>query len=119
MSETGLLSMVFQGMRVIDAAGDDIGKVDLVRMGADPGATEPAAPINTGGTFLGEVFDLRGDDEPRLPPSVRERYRMSGFFRVDGKGWIDTDRYVLAEQIADVSGDTVRLTVPKEDLPEA
>jgi hypothetical protein len=118
MSDTGLLGQVFEGMKVFDSTGDEIGKVDLVQMG-DPEAATPASPVDDRSPFLAGLFSVRGDEERDLPPSIRERYQLAGFFRVDGKGWLDTDRYVAADQIAEVVSDTVRLNVPKEDLIEA
>jgi hypothetical protein len=118
MSDMGLLGQVFEGMKVFDSTGDEIGKVDLVRMG-DPEAATPASPVDDRSPFLAGLFSVREDEERDLPPSIRERYQLAGFFRVDGKGWLDTDRYVAADQIAEVVADTIRLNVPKEELIEA
>ncbi|HEU5430686.1 MAG TPA: hypothetical protein VFU81_03435 [Thermomicrobiales bacterium] len=107
-----VLNQIHHGMRVVDANGETIGKVDYIKMG-DPRAATVAsnAPVDRGliGTFLGDV-------EPDVPEPLRDRLLRHGYMKVDGKGWIDTDRYVPADEIARVAGDTVTLTVDKDHL---
>ena len=139
---TSMLSRVREGMKVVDAAGDDIGKVVEVRMGDPAAATTAgqvpldtdttlvaAAPVsagtNTGGTLgggsgiLGLATDADTDLNAGVDTQTGSQLTRAGFIKVDGKGWIDTDRLVSAESIADVSNDTVTLNIAKEAIPEA
>jgi hypothetical protein len=66
---------------------------------------------------MAEAFGAEA--EPTVAPAIRARLLRLGYFKIDGKGWIDTDRYVPSDKIADVSADTVRLSVTEDGLPEA
>lgn len=144
--ESGPITRVREGMRVVDANGDDLGTVEDVKMG-DPTAVttvgeEPGggggdladgagviavgggtsgstgmagAPGGAGAAAAGGLFG--GGGAPDLPESFRNELVRVGYIRIDAKGWFGGDRYARADQIADVSGDTVRLTVAKEGLP--
>jgi hypothetical protein len=112
------IGLVREGMKVYDAAGDEIGKVDFVKMGDPDAVTVSAATIPERNDLVDTIADVfRGPDD--LPQSIRERLLRNGFIHVDGKGWIDKDRYVAADAIAAVTGDVVRLSVTKDDLLEA
>lgn len=117
--DLGPISMVREGMKVFDGSGDEIGKVDLVRMG-DPSAATTSDNRATGsGDVLTDLGAAVFGTDTTLPEPVADRLIRSGFVRVDGKGWIDTDRFVHAEEIATVTNDTVTLNVPKERLIDA
>jgi hypothetical protein len=110
---SGLLNRVRLGMKVVDANGEELGRVDEVKMG-DPGAAtigadRPAEPGLIAGVFGAEA-------EPDVPEPLRSRLLRFGYVKIDGKGWVDTDRYVTAGQIGRVAGDTVTLTADKERL---
>ncbi len=112
----GPIERVREGMRVIDAAGDDIGAVEFVKMG-DPGAATVGADAPRDGGFLQDIAGVFGfDSEPNLPDALRARLMRVGFIKIDGAGLTDTDRYVMADKIAGVASDTVRLTLPKNRL---
>jgi len=105
-------------MTVIDSAGEKVGKVEGLKMG-DPGtATEAGNELQDEG-FLGDIAEAFGGDErePDVPGPMRARLLRSGYIKIDSPGFlIETDRYVSAEQIASVAGDTVRLRVTKDAL---
>jgi hypothetical protein len=110
------IQLVHEGMRVVDLNGDDIGAVEFVKMG-DPNAATIGADAPGDGGFLRDVAKAFGwGAEPDLPATLRARLLRVGFIKVDGKGLTDTDRYVMADKIASVSNDTVRLTLPKNRL---
>lgn len=142
----GPIANVREGMQVVDAAGEDIGTVDQVQAGdpdtatlgeGDPetvGGTDPdisgAAERDTsasgfggsgGGGLLSGLSDVIGgdDDTPDVPPEMSARLMRLGFIRIDGKGLTGNDRYVTADWIDSVSGDTVRLNVRAEEMGEA
>lgn len=115
-SDLGPIERVREGMRVIDAVGEELGKVEFVKMG-DPSATTVGADAPRDGGFLQDIAGVFGfDSEPNLPDALRDRLMRVGFIKIDGKGLTDTDRYVMADKIAGVASDTVRLSLPKNRL---
>jgi hypothetical protein len=135
---TGPITLVREGMTVVDASGEELGTVDQVQMG-DPTAVTTqgqdagddggvfAAPVGaTGGSGSGlgagggglaaplAASGVGGDLD--LPEAFGADLRRVGFVKIDGKGLFDRDRYAAADEIADVSGQTVRLGVVKDAL---
>lgn len=55
-----------------------------------------------------------GQSEPDLPEALRDHLLRFGYIKIDGKGWIDEDRYGTGDLIARVGTDTVTLTVGKD-----
>ena len=116
----GLIEQVREGMRVIDSAGEEIGTVEFVRMGDPDAVTIEGAGEDSGGPgLLGGVAAVFGfNDEPDLPGTLRRRLLHLGFVKVDGQELFGKDRYVRADRIDEVSGDTVRLSVRKGQMAE-
>ena len=114
-----LLGRIREGMTVVDANGDDIGRVDEIRMGDPEAATIEGQAMDRNNTIVDDAAAAFGarEDGPDVPEPFRDELMREGYIRVDGKGWIDTDRYLRASDIADAVGDTVRLRVAKEALP--
>jgi hypothetical protein len=106
IDQVGPIEKIFEGMRVVDANGKEIGKVDFVKMG-DPGAVT-----------------TRGQDEgarPNVPPPFADRLLRIGYIKVDRKGLFARDVYAAASEIDrveddPVKGDKVILNVPEEML---
>jgi len=115
---TERLSEIREGMTVIDAAGEEIGKVAFVKMGDPQAATTVGQGMDSRGEDLvGVAVDLfGGDNEPNLPEAQRASFLRSGFLKIDCGGLFATDRYVSASQISGVSNDAVRLSATKEQL---
>ena len=116
------IARVHEGMDVFDADGDKIGEVDMVRLG-DPeavttaGQEAPAGADNSG--LIGDVARVFGaHDEPRVAESLRARMIHDGFIRIDG-GFLGKTRYAIADQVARVEADGVRLSVTKDELATA
>ncbi len=105
-----IINQVQEGMRVVDVNGEELGKVERVKMGNPDAATVSPASWNDPGL----IAAFLGASEPDVPEALAGRLMRFGFIKIDGKGWIDTDRYVTADQIGRVSRDTVTLTVDKE-----
>jgi hypothetical protein len=101
-SAVGPIAQVREGMPVIDAAGERIGKVSYVKMG-DPEAV----------TTQGQETD---DGEPQVVGELRKRLLRVGFVKIDRKGFLRPDGYVAADQIDRVEGDSVRLSVTDAGL---
>jgi hypothetical protein len=106
IDQVGPIEKVFEGMRVVDAKGKEIGKVDFVKIG-DP-----------------EAVTTRGQDEgtrPNVPPPFADRLLRIGYIKVDRKGLFARDVYAAASEIDRVEddavqGDKVILKVPEEML---
>lgn len=134
--EAGPITMVREKMKVVDANGEELGKVDQIKMG-DPAAATTAgedldstaggdvvvgAPVGglggSGGVGLagGATGIFGGGDDPAVAEPMRSELLRMGYVKVDGKGWFDTDHYARADQIASVANDTVTLSVGKDAL---
>jgi len=121
MHHADMLRNIRAGMKVVDGAGHEIGRVEWVKYGDDdPSTPEPEAagisPIEDAepDTLLDAIADAFRIDE--LPAEIRERLLHQGFVRIDADGLFSADRYVTPEQIAQVSADTLTLKVGKAEL---
>jgi hypothetical protein len=112
------MSRVEEGMRVVDARGDEVGKVQFVRMG-DPEAVTTQGNQDRPTDLMGHVAAavLPDEREPDVPEPLRTNLLRMGFVKIDGPDLRDTDRYASSEQVREVSGDTVRLSVARKQLP--
>lgn len=126
--DPGPIGQVRTGMHVVDADGEEIGTVKEVVMG-DPGAEEATAPPETpavavvgvpagtmgttgvAGTALGA-----GVIGSELPEVERSRLLRTGYLRISLKGLFSGHRFASGEEISEVAGDVVRLTVPQARL---
>jgi hypothetical protein len=107
-----VIGRVTTGMRVVDATGAEVGTVDLVQRG-DPNAVTVEAPTADPGSSLDELIEAAAVEEPDVPADLAARLLRSGYLKITTSGWAV---YALAEQIADVADQRVRLTVPLADL---
>jgi hypothetical protein len=101
-SRIGPIDQVREGMPVIDAKGERVGKVAYIKLG-DPQAV----------TAQGED---PGDGEPRIAGELRERLLRVGFIKVDRKGFLRPDAYVAADEIDRVEDGAVHLLAPDNAL---
>jgi len=111
------IARVQEGMRVVDATGEDLGKVAYVKMG-DPEAVTTQGN-ETRATGLTEGFAdvvAPGGREPDMPDPVRTNLLRTGFVKIKGHGLFAKDRYVSIERVRDVLDDEVRLDVGKDSL---
>ncbi|MCW2503535.1 MAG: hypothetical protein JWO79_1819 [Actinomycetia bacterium] len=101
----GPIEQVREGMRVADATGKDVGRVELVKLG-DP-----------------DAVTTRGQDgnalEPDVPGELAERLLRTGFVKIDRRGFFNSDAYAGADEIDRVEGDTVYLLVKDDALISA
>jgi hypothetical protein len=118
--QSNYLAKIHEGMKVFDRLQHEIGKVERVQIGDDNPATpevEAAGPSHIEERregLIDDIADVFAPDE--LPEEVRERLLQQGFVRIDSSGLFAADRYVMADQIMSVSGDTVTLNVSKDEL---
>ncbi|MCM0676502.1 hypothetical protein NCC78_17685 [Micromonospora phytophila] len=109
------ISRVTTGMRVIDAAGTEVGTVDLVQRG-DPNAVTVQAPTADPGSSLDELIESTAVEEPDVPADLAARLLHGGYLKVSTELVRTGAVYVLADQIAAVTDAQVRLDVPAADL---
>jgi hypothetical protein len=137
----GLIGKIRNGMAVVDSSREKIGTVTMVKMsdpdavtaeGQDSGSMDagtapsvvPAAPLGGVGAGASPVAapigalaaGITGGTEPDLPAPLAERLLRTGFLKIDNKGLFKHDLYVAADQIDDVSDDTVFLATTKDNL---
>jgi len=112
----GPIAQVREGMDVIDASGDKIGTVEMIKMGDPQAATVDSDVPTENWPGPGYRRFFAWNTEPDLPPAIATRLMRTGFIKIDAKGLFAKDRYVAADRIASVSNDAVRLTVNKDDL---
>ncbi|HVW92947.1 MAG TPA: hypothetical protein VHB74_10090 [Devosia sp.] len=108
------------GMRVIDSAQNEIGKVEDFRFSENEEEpdVEPATLDTTArpadGNLMSDLAQAFAPDE--MPDEMRERLLREGYILLDTKGLFAVDRYVLPEQIASSTGDTLTLSVTRNEL---
>ncbi|SCL37928.1 hypothetical protein GA0074692_4835 [Micromonospora pallida] len=107
-----VIGRVTTGMRVVDAAGAEVGTVDLVQRG-DPNAVTVQAPTADPGSSLDELIESVTVEEPDVPADLAARLLRSGYLKITDSG---RAVYALAEQIDTVADREVRLSVPTADL---
>lgn len=132
------IGQVQTGMKVVDAAGNDIGKVDDLKMGDPQAATDLGEYPDQTKWGLG-IFGLgpssssppaAAEDpdavagpgiypgEPHVPFPAAARLLREGYLKING-GLFHGDYYAAASTIRGVSNDTVQLAVAKDQLPKS
>src|SRR5438105_14358466 len=104
--KTQLIERVQEGMRVIDANGDDIGYVQHLKMGDPEALTTPGNEPTVSAGYAPLSDDA---DEPQVPEPIRSDLLRVGYVKVDGPDIFDHDRYLRADVIARVAGRTLLL----------
>ena len=97
----GPIEKVYEGMKVVDVNGEEVGKVEVVKLG-DPQAS----------SIQGEDADVM----PDVPRPFAARLLLTGYLKVDRKGLFARDAYVSATEVDGVEDNTVRLNVSKDML---
>ena len=111
------MARVQPGMHVVDAAGEDVGRVELISMG-DPEATTTAGNEELQAKpFAAVAQALGGETEPDVPEPFRSRLVRGGYLKLDGPHLFDRDRYVPGEYVREVTEDRVHLSLRKGEMP--
>ena len=108
-----LITQVREGMDVEDSAGEHVGTVTFIRLG-DPTAIE----VDLGDASTpGEEF-RGGPQEPNVAPGLVRRLLMSGYIKIDDIRRLRRDHhyYAMAEDVAAIDANTVRLSKPVGEL---
>src|SRR5438105_99311 len=101
-----LIERVQPGMTVVDRAGRKLGTVDNLKMG-DPDAQTTQGNEPNAGQTIPTLSRLLGMREPDVPEPFYSELLRVGYLKVDSPGILATDRYLPADRIVSVSGDTV------------
>lgn len=119
--EANILMGIEEGMDVADISGTKVGTVKFVKFGEENSAS-PGAETVTGteyeddDSFIQDLVEaFVGDDT--VPEAVEARLRRYGYVRID-TGLFSGDCFVMPEQIAGVSDNTVRLNIKSDDVME-
>jgi len=104
-------------MRVVDANGEDLGEVKFVKMG-NPEAVTTGDEADRDGGLVQDIAEAFGfEREPDVSPALRARLLRHGFIQIGRSGLGAQDLYVMAGDVAGVASDTVRLAVPRDQIP--
>jgi hypothetical protein len=131
-------------MTVIDVDGEELGTIaligtphsddertvngELTEQYDQPPALPIPAPGAGGGAMVGpagaplpaELADHSptrvGPAEPDVPAELAQKLLHSGYIKIDSKGFFHRDRYAGTDQIGRTEGNTLHLTVAKDDL---
>lgn len=115
-SPEGPIVHVREGMRVVDRRGEGVGTVEAVRMGDSEAVTPRGQDVGARSGLIDGIRAAFAGNDPPVPPEIADRLLRIGYLKIDGKGILDRDFYVLADQVAGVSGDVVRLSVDRREL---
>jgi len=110
-----LLEQVQVGMSVIDARGEELGRVEFIRA-PDPKAAafqERVASIH-GLISLG-VGSIVGV-EPKVPPEMALKLFRQGYLKIEAPHFWAENYYAAADAIARVEGRTVYLSLDRQGL---
>lgn len=123
------IEQVRAGMHVVDAEGAEIGTVEDVVMGDPEAETAPGEPTAAGIAFAGPTGTMpvaapigtlgglvSGELSDDLPGVERARLLRAGYLRINLKGLFSGHRFAASDEIAEVAGDVVHLSVPSARL---
>jgi hypothetical protein len=118
-----ILTQIYEGMTVYDRTGDKIGTVEHVYLGAVSkeadmrgGGPGTASAPGRSDSWVIEDFARAIFPADQVPEPLRQRLLRHGFIRIDSTGLFAADRYVMPDQIAEVSEDRVNLRVSRDEL---
>ena len=109
------------GMTVYDSAHHAIGKVEDFKFSENeenpdvlPADIDATDRRNRRETILTSIAEAFGAEE--LPETLRDRLLREGYIRLDTKGLLAKDRFILPSQIASSFGEEITLNVDKDEL---
>lgn len=112
---------IHTGMTVFDSQRHNIGKVDDFKFSENeddpnvqPADIDGTDRRNSRELILESIAEAFGKEE--LPETLRDRLLTEGYIRLDTKGLLAKDRFILPSQIASTSANEINLNVAKDDL---
>lgn len=103
-----VIEQVREGTDVVDASGDKVGEVRLVRMG-DADAVTAEGQQTQPSLFERIITDLFADT-PDMNHEQAERLVRVGYVQID-RPLFESDAYVPSDRLARVDGNTLHLAV--------
>jgi hypothetical protein len=123
--KTELLAQVDLGMPVYGSEGEKVGKVDKIHLGhslpeKEPSATEKLnqdlTPSQEIAATFAQMVETLFDPQDEIEEVVQKRLYQHGFIRIDAKGLLAGDRYVLADDIETVKNGEVHLSLKRDEI---
>lgn len=114
---SSIIEQVYKGMSVIDQGGENLGKVEAVKMGDPEAITTQGEELERGGLVQIVATAVFGPGI-HLPKSMRDKLLRSGYIQIDGPHLLERDRFVAADKIASVSNGVVTLSVSKDQIAQ-
>ncbi len=112
-----------EGMRVYDATGQEIGRVDRVHLGGmrreDPqeGVSKSAAEeLRRAGENMPKLDLAQAFAPDRMPEKMARALLLKGYILIGGGPLKGAERYIMPERIAQVADDGVRLASSLHNL---
>ncbi|WP_427131148.1 hypothetical protein [Pseudarthrobacter sp. S9] len=110
------LESVSVGMKVIDAEGRELGKVEFVRAPDPKAAALEERVVTAGETLINLGIGSVVGAEPKVPPEMALRLFRQGYIKIDGRGFWAADYYAAGDAISRVEGRTVHLSLNRHEL---
>jgi hypothetical protein len=111
------------GMKVFDSHHNAIGEVEDFKFSeneeqpdVEPAELDEADRDDRPDTILGVIADAFGSEN--LPQALRARLAREGYIRLNTKGLLTKDRFILPSQIESSSDDEILLNVDEDELVE-
>lgn len=102
------IEQVREGMKVVSAAGETVGKVESFKMGDPEAITAEGQLVGERRGTIAEFMANAFGAGPDISDEQAERLLRIGYIRIDGPG-LRADSYRAADQLDRVEGDTVHL----------
>lgn len=103
-------------MKVVDSTGAEVGTVDELKMGDPEAITAEGQTANENRGLVSNLADTIVGSEPDVPPQLADRLLRTGYIKIDSKGLFAKDVYAAGDSIERVEGDTVYLSLNKDEL---
>lgn len=102
------MDQVREGMRVVDADGNELGTVETFKEGDPQAVTTEGQVRDRDGSLVDNLVSVFAGDGG-VPQERGERLVRLGYVKIDNKGIFTGDRYVAADQLDRVADDTLWL----------
>ncbi|WP_427017599.1 hypothetical protein ACQCSX_02995 [Pseudarthrobacter sp. P1] len=112
----GILESVSKGMRVVDVAGKEIGKVERIAAPNPKAEVFEEAVTASQQDLINMGLSALLGAEPKVPEEMARRLFHSGYIKIDGHGFLARDSYAAADVIDRVEGTTVYLSLTQRGL---
>ena len=123
--KTELLAKIDRGMQVYGSEGEKVGKVDKIHFGRPLPEKEPTtterldqdlAPSEEIAATFTQMAKSLFDPQDEIEEVFQKRLYQHGFIRIDAKGLLAGDRYVLADDIQAVKNGQVHLSLRRDEI---